>query len=317
MLTAFVNGRFLTGDQALREAHVSAFDAGLTHGIGLFETLRAGQARGPWALHLDEHLDRLALSALTLGLASSLHTGPLGQAILETVQRANLPNARLRITLTGGDLNLLAQARAAAAGAAPAAESSPTVLIVAQPAAPTPQAMLDDGVLITLASNRPSSACDFESHKTLNYWWRLHELRAAGAKGAQEALVFSTAGHLVGGCVSNAFVVKDGLLHTPIARGDQPNHQPASAHNPPTLPGITRQATIQAAAARGILTQRRPLTIDDLLSADEIFLTSSVWGVLPVVRLEARAISTGRVGPITRELAAALARELAEAQALA
>ena len=319
MLTAFINGRFLTGDEALREAKVSAFDAGLTHGIGLFETLRAGRASGPWALHLDEHLDRLARSAFALGLASSLHTGPLGEAILETVQRSGLAQARVRLTLTGGDLNLLSQARATAAGSAPAGESSPTILIVAQPAAATPRAMLDDGVLVTLAHNRPTSAGDFESHKTLNYWWRLHELRSAGAKGAQEALVFSTAGHLVGGCVSNAFIVKDGELHTPVARGDEVHEKQvaAPAYAPPTLPGITRQSVMQAAAARGVLTQRRPLTIDDVLSADEVFLTSSVWGVLPVVRLEARGIGTGRVGPVTRELGAAYERELAELRALA
>lgn len=322
MLTVFLNGRIMTGDEALREARVSALDAGLTHGVGLFETMLAGHGAGDggaWVMHLDEHLERLADSAVMLGLAASLHAGPLGEAVIKTVERSALPRARVRLTLTGGDLNLLAAARQAADGrGGGAAESTPTVLIVAQPAAPTPTEMLERGVLVTLAQTRPSNAAPFAGHKTLDYWWRLHELRAAGAKGAQEALVFDTAGHLCGGCVSNAFVVRGGELHTPTARGDGPAEESSGpTRSPAVLPGVTRRWAMQSAASRGVLTRTRGVRIDDVLEAEEAFLTSSIWGVLPVTRVEGRTIGDGGVGPITRDLMRSFAREVDETAALA
>ena len=104
--------------------------------------------------------------------------------------------------------------------------------------------------------------------------------------------------HLCGGCVSNAFVVKDGALLTPIARGEEAQGGLPS----PVLPGITRGAVIDAARELGINVTARLLTIDDVLGADELFLTNSSWSVLPVTAVEASAIGGGTPGEITRAM---------------
>ncbi len=314
MPTVFLNGAFL---DTPGQARISALDAGLQHAVGLFETMLAVRGRAePVVLGL-EHVQRLIESASALGLSHDLREAALYEALVETFRRSGLERARIRLTITAGDLNMLARGT----GALPPHPADPTVLIVAQPATPYPARMLEEGVLVSIAETRANPLNPLESHKTLSYWWRLRELQLAAAKQAGEALVFSVANQLVGGCVSNIFLVKSGTLHTPPARGDDAaprNADPLTNPPPPppsppsttakseppsaVLPGITRQWAMHTAAGRGMLTQRRPLTINDLLAADEVFLTNSSWGVLPVVRIEAHTVGTGLPGPITRQL---------------
>ncbi|MEL6796938.1 MAG: aminotransferase class IV, partial [Planctomycetota bacterium] len=197
---------------------------------------------------------------------------------------------RVRLSITGGDLNLLSSESERV--------HDPTVLVSAQPATAYPDAMFEQGVVVAIADAKANPFEPTASHKTLNYWWRLSALRDASVKGAAEALVFQVTNHLCGGCVSNAFVVKDGSLLTPIARGEEA----AGALPSPVLPGITRGAVVDAARELGIDVTARMLTIDDVLGADELFLTNSSWGVLPVVAVEASKIGGGEVGETTRAL---------------
>ena len=133
--------------------------------------------------------------------------------------------------------------------------------------------------------------------------------------GASEALWLDPAAKITCGCVSNIFMVKNGVLQTPKARGEQT----AGNDIPPVLPGITREAVLEVAHEAGIETQLGEHTLDDLLTADEAFLTNSSWHVLPVRGLrfrtnpeegsgeiETRAIGAGSVGPITARLRADL-----------
>src|SRR5262245_20046395 len=112
MATVFLNGRFVSRD----EAAVSAFDAGFQHGVGLFETMLAVRREGGWrVLHVREHLERLSVSARGLGLSEALRVAALEEAVVRTVERARqeIGSARLRVrlTITGGDLNLLGKAK--------------------------------------------------------------------------------------------------------------------------------------------------------------------------------------------------------------
>lgn len=318
MATVFLNGKFL--DQA--DARVSAFDAGFQHGVGLFETMLGGTTPldETWVYRLDEHIERLAASARDLGLAEHLRVQGLYDAVMETVARAGHARTRVRLTVTGGDLNLLNAGRGAQRDEETERQrdevgGGPTVLIVAQPATQYPDAMFERGVMVSLADARANPLNPFEGHKCLNYWWRLRELQLASAKGAAEAIVMQVSNHLAGGCVSNIFLVKDGALLTPIARGEEggviPGQsdfdapappKPKGALPSPVLPGITRTAVIDLAEMRSIPVTRRTLSIDDLLGADEVFLTNSSWGVLPVVAVEAHPIGAGKPGEVTKSL---------------
>lgn len=325
MATVFLNGAFVEPG----EARVSAFDAGLQHGVGLFETMTAVAGRSgvkPRILGLWEHLERLRKSAIELNLVTTLHT----PALAEAVERAAAKEAqaspdterfRVRLTITGGGLNMLA--RGAIGG-----EHAPTLMIHAQPAASYPEEMFERGVRAVVAGLRVNPLDPMQGHKTLNYWGRLRELQAAGAAGAGEALVFQVTNHLAGGCVSNAFLVSGGELITPIARSEEAevasggvpdlDRDPANPNPPPdpqarrpagsgavpspVLPGITRRWVMDWADGADIPVRRRMVTISDILAAEEVFLTNSSWGVLPVVAVEQSRIGSGEPGPMTAKL---------------
>lgn len=285
----WLNGAFVERDAA----RVSAFDAGFLHGVGLFETMLA---HGRRVVRLSAHLERMAASAAALGLSERLRVDPLGEAVRRTVERAGLARARVRLTVTGGDLNMLASP--AAGGTVGAARRDPTVLVAAQPATNYPAELFERGALVTIADMRANPLDPFEGHKTLNYWRRLRALQAAAGKGASEALVLQVSNHLAGGAVSNVLLVQDGRFLTPIARGEE---EPGAIGSP-VLPGITREMARGYAAEMGVEVEARMLSVADALDADEVMLTNSSWGVLPVTRIEGRTIGGGAVGEWTMRL---------------
>lgn len=304
----WVNGTVIT-DQA---PTVSVFDASVQHAVGLFETMHAcatGAEPSGRVFRLAEHLQRLAASAQELGLSNDLKTRPLAEVIESLVQQSGLARdgaaARVRLSVTGGDLNLLQ--------AAGESIHDPTIIIHITPATQYPDEMFERGVAITIADTKANPLNAHEPHKTINYWWRLRELQHASQKGAGEALVLQVTNHVAGGCVSNLFAVKNGALLTPIARGEEEQGGIPS----PVLPGVTRAAIAEIAEQRGIGVTRRMLTIDDVLDADELFLTNSSFGVLPVVQVERKLIGVEQdeqgnaeeapvVGDVTKTLRLAL-----------
>ena len=94
-MVIWLNGSFVEGSQAA----VSALDAGVQHGVGLFETM---QARNGRVFRLQDHLERMAESAAELELVEKLRVEPLAEAVVAVMQRWGRPEARIRLTLTGG-----------------------------------------------------------------------------------------------------------------------------------------------------------------------------------------------------------------------
>lgn len=112
----------------------------------------------------------------------------------------------------------------------------------------------------------------------------------------------SVTDHLTSGCVSNLFLVKEGKLITPRARGEETvGDWPAAV-----LPGITRSCLIDIAQTQGIEVEKMDLTTSDLADADEVFMTNSSWGLLPITQVQNHAIGDGHVGPISQHLIKAL-----------
>ncbi|XHC25810.1 aminotransferase class IV [Phycisphaerales bacterium ac7] len=263
--------------------------------MGLFETMHATMTDvGPRVFRIEQHLARLKESASMLQLTEQLRTGALAEAVEHVVEQTGLvtdsTDARVRLTLTGGDLNLLQRGEGQS--------MDPTILIAVTPAVKYPKDMFDKGVLVTVADAKANPLNFHEGHKTLNYWWRLRELQTASTKSAAEALVLQVTNHICGGAVSNLFAVIDGTLVTPLARGEESEGDVTS----PVLPGITRKAIIEFAAARNIGCDKRLLAVGDVLDADEVFLTNSSWGVLPVRAIEAKTIGAGMPGEVTKAL---------------
>ncbi len=306
-LTVWVNGEFVAPERA----EVSALDAGLQHGVGLFETMLAVRGK---VFRLHKHLERLQVSARMLGLSESLRLNPLAEAVRRVVERAGLDRARVRLTMTGGDLRML--------GPSGAGPTTPTVVLMAQPVTERPSEVFERGALVMVGGSRVNPLDPTAGHKTLSYWMRLRELREAARAGASEALMLQVTNHVAGGAVSNVFVVKDGVARTPIARGEEQEvaeeargdgvdgltgggRGSARSISSPVLPGITRGFVRETLEARGMTVERRMLSVADVLDADEVFLTNSQWGALPVSRVEGKLIGGGSVGDVTRAVLAA------------
>ncbi|MEO0474649.1 MAG: aminotransferase class IV [Planctomycetota bacterium] len=285
-MKTYLNGQMLDESQAL----VSAQDAGFQHAVGLFETMFAHNGS---VFRLDRHLARLKRSAAELGLAAEMDTAPLADAVKQTLAENQLEQARLRLTVTAGTLSMLRSEDGESA-----MQIRQTVCVQAQEPTAFAPGYFDQGVRVRLYGQGANPFDITAGHKTLNYWARLRSLRQAAAGDCAEAIWLSVTNHLASGAVSNLFLIKDGELYTPIARGEEkPEALPA-----PVLPGITREAVVELAESQGITVHKQMLSVEDLLEADEVFLTNSNWKVLPVVAVEQKTIADGKVGSITQSL---------------
>lgn len=286
-MDVYVNGNMLD----LSQRAIRVDDAGLLHGVGLFETMAVHHGR---VFRLQGHLERLTLSASSLGLSRNLDSSTLQHAIEATIRHNQIDRGRLRLTVTAGALSLLNEP--------PRHAPQPTIMVT--PSAPTiyDPACFESGIMVQIAGQGANPFDPLAGHKILNYWSRLHTLRQAAAVNAGEAIWLNTSNHLASGAVSNLFLVKDGCLKSPFARGEEvPDALPA-----PVLPGVTRQVVLEIASSKKIPIECRMLSVEDLLEADEVFLTNSSWGVLPVTRVEKRTIADGKVGQMTSQLRSAL-----------
>jgi branched-subunit amino acid aminotransferase/4-amino-4-deoxychorismate lyase len=125
-------------------------------------------------------------------------------------------------------------------------------------------------------------------------------LSSAHQKRAAEALWFTTDNRLAEGCVSNVFLVKDSVVYTPSIET-------------PVLAGIARKAVCEIAKTNSIKLNEKDLYIDDLLGADEIFLTNVIMQVMPVTAVEKHTVGDGEVGVMTKRLQISF-NELIESQ---
>lgn len=274
MRTIYCNDRWLPDDAPA----LLASDRGFAHGAGLFETLIAVNGH-PW--RLDRHVARLKQSAAALHLPLTDNVNHMHVIVTELLERNALRDARLRITVSAGATGDASQ------------PVLPTSVVTAAPFEPYPAAWYDRGVTVLVSRFDQRAGEPTAGHKTLSYLPRLIALREAHERGCQEALWLTPDRRLAEACMSNLFLVKDGALLTPPT-------------DTPVLPGITREAVLTIAAAAGIETRVADAAIDDLLAADEVFLTSVGLRVMPVSRIEKHVVGDEKPGPTTRRLAAEL-----------
>ncbi len=277
----FLNGELVPAG----EAKLSVFDAGFLHGAGLFETMRAYAGK---VYRLDEHLERLVKSAKYLSIPLTSDKNFLRRAVEQTLDANALSEARVRLTVSRGDLRKAADDEKAA-----------TIIVTASALTAYPKELYEKGMTVVLSDVKLNSSDPLARHKSSNYFCRLLVLRKAQQLGAGEALWFTELNHLGEGCISNVFLAKDATLLTPPLEE-------------PILPGITRTAVLELAQADQIPTRQQRLTIDDLLGAEEIFLTNSIMEVMPVCRFEKHAVGNERPGPLTQRLAELYRQDVAE-----
>ena len=198
---------------------------------------------------------------------------------LDLLERNDLPTARVRLTVSAGSMQ-----------GDPGAEAQPlTVCVTAAPLSPPPATVYENGVQVVVTEHRVSPSDPIAGHKTTAYLPRLLGLREAQRARCMEALWFTTSKYLAEGSISNVFVIHDGVLKTPPL-------------DTPVLPGVARGAVLELAHKADIKAEECPLSIDDLLDAEEVFLTNVIIEVMPVVRVEKHDIADHRVGSKTRQM---------------
>ena len=269
MNKVFLNGEII--DAA--DAKVSIFDSGFLYGSGLFETMRATDGK---VFRIDDHIERLFASAETLGITIGGDKKYIYDAVYNTLDANQLKFARIRLTVTNGPMG-------------PDEESKPTVLVTATEFQAYPAEFYNDGVRVVLTDYRQNPADPLCGHKSTCYSARLIALKDAQKKQATEAIWFTTDNKLAEGCVSSVFVIKDGKVLTPPL-------------NTPVLDGIARKTVMEIAKDQRIETAEKELFINDLLEADEVFVTNVIMLMLPVTIVEAHTIGDGKPGAITKKL---------------
>jgi branched-chain amino acid aminotransferase len=256
------------------KAHISATDSGFLYGAGLFETMRSYNGT---VFALKDHLDRLFFSARALSIHDTYDRKYLTDAIYKVLQTNKLTDARLRLTLTNGPMSQPDEQRKA------------TLLITATKLQPYPAEYYKKGVLVVLCPFKQNAGEPTCGHKTISYFPRMIALNHAHQKRAAEALWFTTNNRLAEGCISNVFLVKDSVLHTPPIET-------------PVLAGVARKTVCQIALKNSIKLVEKDLYIDDVLAADEIFLTNVIMQIMPVTAVEKHTVGYGKVGSLTKKL---------------
>jgi branched-chain amino acid aminotransferase len=269
----------------IEKARISATDSGFLYGAGLFETMRSYNGV---VFALKDHLDRLFSSASALSVNNPFDKKYLTDAIYKVLQTNKLTDARLRLTLSNGPMGESEQQRKA------------TLLITATKLQPYPAEYYKKGVMVILSPSRQNTFEPTCGHKTTSYFSRMIMLNSAHQKRAAEALWFTTNNRLAEGCVSNVFLVKDSVIYTPSIET-------------PVLAGIARKTVCQIARTNSFKLAEKDLYIDDVLGADEIFLTNVIMQIMPVTSVEKHTVGDGKVGAMTKRLQISF-NELVESQ---
>lgn len=265
-----VNGRLMEAS----EASVSALDRGLLYGDGIFETVRV---YGGKPFMLDAHLARMAEGCAVLHLPS-----PDVVAIRKWAERVLQANrldgdAYLRITMTRGATGRLWY---------DLGSGSPTVIVIARPYTPP---KYDDGIRIMVSSFRSDESSPLSRTKHTGILWKILARAEAKRSGYDDALLLNTKGHISEGTSANVFWVRDGRLFTPSLDSG-------------ILAGITRGLVIKIVAERGICVEEGFFGLDDLLSAEEAFLTSSTSEIVFIRSAGGKEFGTSP-GGLTRKIA--------------
>jgi branched-chain amino acid aminotransferase len=255
------------------EARVPVLDHGLLYGDGIFEGIRA-YARG--VFRLDDHLARLTTSAKAIGLTLPLPIDAIRDIVLDTLRALGRDDAYVRLVVTRG---------VGALGVDPTTCPTPNLFCLAAEAQIYPPEKLARGLeLATVSWRRPALDAVDPRVKSLNYLNNALAKQEARRQGMDEALILNSGGTIAEASVANVFVLRGRALATP----------------PPTdgaLDGVTRRSVMELAAGLGLSASERSLSRVDLLGADEVFLTGTGAGIVPVRALDGQTIGAGEPGP--------------------
>ena len=270
----FLNGEFVKKEDAV----VSVFDHGFLYGDGVFEGIRVYSGN---VFRLDAHLKRLFESAQSIMLNIPYTKEELTQLIVDTIRKNELDSAYIRVVISRGKGNL---------GLDPSSCAKPSVIIIAEVLTMYPKEFYENGIKIASVPSRRNRPDVLSPQiKSLNYLNNILVKLEANQAGVQEALMLNDQGYVTEGSADNIFIVKNGVIITP------PVYLGA-------LEGITRNAIIDVARAKGYEVRESPFTRHDVYVADEVFLTGTAVEVIAAISVDGRKINDGKPGVVTNDL---------------
>ena len=282
-MKVFLDGRMIDAT----EGALPVGDRSVMFGDTVFETIRAYRGR---PFRLDRHVGRMRRDCAVLRLEPPSGT-EVKKAIEATIEANALAgvDSRVRVTLTGGDFR--GEPGLSRAG-------RPRLIVTAVPYEP-PLRAYAEGISLVISGIRRNSSSPLALLKTGNYLDSLIARQEAIDRGADDSVMLTTAGNLAEATSSNLFFTKDGVVSTPdMGCG--------------FLPGITRDTVLEICRDEGI--RCTPVTggPELLAEADEVFLTNSMFEMLPVRSLgDCRYECPGAVRTrLHRAYRALIAREL-------
>jgi len=270
----YIDGEFLPKN----DAKVSVFDHGLLYGDGVFEGIRAYHGK---VFRLEPHIERLYDSAKAIGLVIPVSPKEMTDIVIESCRRNGIANGYIRLVVTRGVGDL---------GLNPYLCPKATIICIAATIQLYPAELYEKGMeIVTVATPRNHPEAINPRIKSLNYLNNIMAKMEAIRAGVPEALMMNLQGFVAECTGDNFFLWRRGKLVTPPCTEG-------------ALEGITRNTVIDLARKKGIEVREERVSRFDVYTADEMFLTGSGAELIPVVKVDGRAIGRGNVGPVFKGL---------------
>lgn len=263
----YLNGSYLP----MVESQISTQDRGFLFGDGVYEVIPVYQRK---LFRFDAHIQRLKNSLQATSITNPLSDSEWLKMLETLVAKHDWQDQYLYLQVTRG----VQMQR----DHLPADCLTPTIYAYTNPLKPIADHIIKNGIKVVSLEDIRWLRCDIKAITLLpNVMMKL----AAKSQGADDAILITREGNISEGTASNTFIVKDGDLITP------PNsHQ--------ILPGVTRMVIESIATEHRIPIVEKNITLDDLNSADEIWLSSSTKEALPVTQLNGQPVGTGKPGVV-------------------
>lgn len=266
-----INGELYPRD----EAKISVFDSAVQGGDAVWEGIRIYDGK---VFMLEEHLQRMMDSAKAMAFAEIPSKESIRQEIFKTLNANQMyDEAHIRLTLTRG--------KKTTSGMSPHFNQyGPTLIVLAEWKKPVYKT---EGIsLITSSIRRNSPQCiDSKIHHN-NLINNILAKIEANLAGVDDAVMLDVDGFISETNATNIFFVKNNQTYTPFADS--------------CLPGITRKNVIELASINNLPMMEKRLSLAEMYSADEMFVTGSMGELTPVLKVDGRIIGDGKVGPVTQ-----------------
>jgi len=253
-----------------KQAKISVFDNSLFYAEGLFETFLAV---GDRVIFLDDHLDRLERGAALIGIRIPVTRGTISRWINAANKKNKATIKKIRVTVTAGDSAFWA-----------GKDSKPNIIVIV-----TEYEIPTRPWKLTVSPFRVDDKSPFRNVKTLSFIIEMTSRKQAHMDKYDDGILLNRGGNVAETTSANIFWVKRGTLYTtPINAG--------------CLEGMTRRHIIELARANDIPVKIRNIKLGELLKSDEVFVTSSIKLILPVVSIDTDKRHKYKHGPVTKRL---------------